>query len=797
MLRNYLKASLRYIFRNKGYSFINILGLSAGLTCGIFIFLYVRYETSFDSHHRDADRIFRVIASVDSSTGTTFYAGTAHQLAPYVRDNLPQAEYIAKVTPAPTDQQVRSGDNVFLEASLDIPYVDEDLLKILSFDFLRGDPGTALAHPTSAVLTRETARKYFGDEEAMGRALSIAGEDFTVTGIIEDLPGNTIFRFKILRSWNALDPAWFYPRWMNFHMTFVKLAPGEDPNGFAELLTKAVLEHSRDELSARNMTYTSLLQPIRKVHLNSHQFVFERNAVGSKTYIYVFSVIGLFIMLIASINFVNLITARANTRAREVGIRKIVGARRRQLFSQFISESLLTTAFSSVTAIVMILMFLGTFNKLSQMRIDMADLVRSGFLLVLFSGTVMIGLAAGAYPAIVLSSFKPISALRDPFAKVSKGIALRKILVLGQFSLSIAMIAGSALFLLQLRHMKSRPLGFQKEDRLVVKMPETGVGRENYLSIKREFAAFAPVEGATFSSSVPGRSQSYARQWPTGQRETNSHDINWIDADGDFCSVYALEIVAGRNFNDAELAGMAGYPAILNETAVRTFGWLSPQEALGATFRDDDPKGIAVGVVKDFHFAGLQKAIESHVILLRGGYRYLTLKIRPGRISQTLPLIEEKFRTLFPGRVFEYFFLDEDFDRQYGKEEQTARIFGIFTFLGILISSLGLIGLAAFVAQQRTKEIGIRKVMGASVGSILGMLIREFLVLVLVANVIAWPACAVVMNRWLQSFAYRINIGAPAFLFAGLVGIVFALASISFQSLKAALRNPVDSLRLE
>lgn len=797
MFKNYLKIMIRHLLRHKGYTFINIFGFSTGLACCIFIYLYVNYETGYDSFFKDADRIFRIIASVDSPTGKTIYAGAPHQLTLYIKENFPQVEYIAKVTPWRNDEQVKYGSMTFNETALNIPFADEDIFKIFSYRFIEGNPNTALMRPKTAVLTEQTAQKYFGKENPVGKVLSIGEAEYEITGIIENLPGNTSFRFNMLRSWSTLDHSMFYPRWMNFHLTFVKLAAGQNPGGFARLITGIITDHAKEDLESRSSEYTSILQPIRQVHLNSKDFTFERSNTGNKLYIYVFSGIGILILLIASINFVNLITARSSNRACEVGMRKLAGAHRKQLFSQFIGESLIMTAVSFLTAFSAVFILLNKFNELAQIQIEYSNLIQPGFILLIISAIFVLGIAAGSYPALFLSSFKPISVLRGTINLGIKGKSMRKILVVGQFALSITMIIGVILFSSQLDYMKNRPLGFEKEQKLIINMQETDVGSGNYISIKEEFAGYPSVIGAAFSTGIPGRRLYHARLWPTGQQHNNSHNVNWINADKDFISVYGLTLIAGKNITDKEGTNQLKVHGIFNETAVRTFGWTSPEEAVNTTFRDNDPKGLIIGVVRDFHFTGLQKKIEPLVILFREGYRYLTLKINTENLNETLEGIGDKFKSLFPGVIFEYFFLDADFNRQYQREERTAKIFAIFTFLGILIAGLGLISLAAFIAEQRTKEIGIRKAMGATAGSVLYLITKEFLYLVTAANIIAWPVTYFVMDKWLHNFAYRISIGITAFIYAGLIALMITLISVGYQSLKAAYKNPVDSLKYE
>ena len=797
MFWNYLKIALRNLKKYKGYSFINIAGLTTGITCCMLIFLYVQYETSYDSHHIDVDRVYRIIASVNSPTGPSVYAGTAHQLIPYVKENFQQAEYIAKVTPPPTDQQVKCGDKIFNEKPLDIPFVDEDIFQILTFRFLAGDPNTALTRPGTVVITEGTARKYFDDENPMGKVLSIGEDNFEITGIIEDPPGNTIFRFHMLFSWKSLSHDMFYPRWMNFHLTFVKLAPGEDPENFVRLITQTINNHSKEEFRTRNVEYTSILQPIKKVHLHSENFIFERIYVGNILYIYIFSGIGVIIILITSFNFINLITARSSKRACEVGVRKVTGAQRTQLFNQFISESLLLTVISFTCALLIVLLLMGKFNELAQLQLEYSLMGKPTFIFGIVLAIIVSGIAAGIYPAFILSSFKPVSILRGLAVRGTKGSQLRKVLVVGQFALSITMIIGVILFNRQLHFMKNESLGFDIEQKLIINMHNTGVRRHNYLSVKSEFTSHPSVLGATFSTGVPGRSFRHVRMFPTGQQETNAHACNFIEVDGDFLDLYGLEIIAGRNLSDEERTNLTYMPFLANETAVRTLGYREPEEILNKSFQDREPPVLAIGVVRDFHYTGLQKTIEPFAISLRGGYQYFTLKVDTENIRETCSFIEDQFKSLFPGRLLEYFFLDEDFNRLYRREEQTAKIFGIFTFLGIFIACLGLFGLAAFTVEQRTKEIGIRKVLGASVQNIVIMLSREFVKWVFISNIIAWPVAYLALNKILQNFAYRINIGFHPFVISAFLASIIAVLTVSYQSTKAARTNPVDSLKYE
>ncbi|MFC1564911.1 ABC transporter permease [candidate division KSB1 bacterium] len=799
MFRNYFKITFRTLMRNKGYSFINIFGLTTGIACCIFIYLYVDHETSYDSYHRDVERVYRFTASMKTSAGTSNYAGISHQITPFINENLQERAISARVMPtALEDCRVKYGEKMFREAGYEVPIADKEIFRIMTFDFIQGDPDNALERPYTAVITESIAEKYFGDEDSVGKVMTIDDSDYEITAVIKDIPGNTVLQFKIMRTWTGIDSRRFYPHWLgNFHRTFLKLMPGEYPDDFEKLVTQTILDNSAQRIADTGIEYEAFLQPIGRVHLYSAELIFERDIIGNITYVYVFSGIGIFILLIASINFVNLVTARSSKRACEVGVRKVAGARINQLISQFMGESLLITAISFIFAVIIVFLFLDKFNELTLLNIKYSTLASPKNILIILTAVVIIGLSAGSYPAFLLSSYKPVSVLKGTLSTGVKGQKLRKVLVVGQYTLSIAMIIGVILFDNQLEYMKNTPLGFDKERKLIIDMQGTGAGRHNYVSVKEEFTGHSSVMGASFSTAVPGRSIRHIKGYPTGQQKTNAHDMNFLEADGDLLSLYGLELIAGKNLSDEERTNLDYMPFILNETAVKIFGWNRPEDVINKKFRDEPPYGIAIGVVRDFHFAGLQKAIEPFVITLRGGFRYLTLKIDTGNINETIAFTEEKFKTLFPNAVFDYFFLDDDFNRLYQREEQTAKIFGIFTFLGIIIAALGLLGLAAFVSEQRTKEIGIRKVMGASTENIVRLLSSEFVYLVLASNLIACPLGYYLMNKWLQNFAYRIDIGITVFFIAGSIAVVIAFASVSYQSLKAAVRSPVDSMRYE
>ena len=794
MFKNYLKIAVRNFKNKKGFSFINIFGLAVGFTCSILIFLYVQYEMNWDSFHKDANRIYRVISTLKRASGTTRFAGAGSALTPYIRDNLPEAEYVSRFW-SNRDSQVRYADRLFKEQGKDLVFADKDIFNIINIPFKMGNPNTALERPKTAVITEQTAKKYFGKENPMGKTVRIDTVDYEITGITENLPGNSCFGFKFLMSWETLanDRMLGGTEWGGFFLTLVKLAPGVTTDEFSNQITQAYLNNNQEYLDRMQSEYSASLQNIKNIHLKS-DFVFDFTPKGNILYVYIFSGVAVIILLIASINFMNLSTARSANRANEVGMRKVAGAMRKQLFWQFIGESFFLTFFSLFIALIFVIIVLPEFNQLSLLKIQYSSLLNTNFLIGLLLIVTFVGIAAGSYPALFLSSFKPGFVLRGHLRSGLKSGILRKILVVAQYAISIIMIVVTIMFSRQLNFMKNKSLGFDKEKKMIINMQGNRVNPNNYLAVKREFLKDTSIQGASFSSSIPGRWLYSWRIWPTGQRTTNAHLINCMGVDEDFFSLYDLNLIAGRNFRENE--PISGW--ILNETAVNTYGWNSPEEAITKTIMDREPPTHILGVMKDYHYKGLQNNIEPQAVFrIHEDFRYLTLRINTENLPETLLFLEQQYNSLFPGQYFEYFFLDDDFDRQYLKEEQTGIIFNIFTFLGIFIACLGLFGLAAFMAEQRTKEIGIRKAIGASVSGIIVMLSKEFIKWILISNIIAWPAAYFVINRMLQEFAYRTNIGVLPFLASAVLSLIIAVITVSYQSVKAAMSNPVDSLKYE
>jgi putative ABC transport system permease protein len=798
MIRNYLRVALRHTARNKIYSLINIVGLAIGMACCILIAQYVLYEVGYDDYHVDKDRIFRVAQDGQSQQERRIAAVTSAPMAPALKEDYPQIEYAARIMSA-GKPLVKRDEKIFYQDGC--WFAENELFKILTIPLLEGDSQTALKRPMTIVISQRIAEKYFGDQHPVGKTLSIQGIDFEITSLAANCPDNTHFKYEILMSLSTLEALeysglkeWFLG---NFY-SYVKLAPNTDMVNLSDQLKDFAERHVGAELKEANETLVLFLQPVHDIHLNSH-LISEIEPPGSPLYLYIFCTVGFFILLLACINFANLTTARFASRAKEVGLRKAVGAGRFRLTAQFLSESVLHSVMGLLVALVLVELVSPLFNQITGIGFHIGSLIKPGWLLVLFGLALVVGIASGSYPAFFLSAFRPADILRGSSRLGRRGTTLRKVLVVGQFSISIILIIGTLLAYEQIHFMKNQDLGFSREQKLIIPLGRAVRSVDDLESVKNELCRHTGVVGVAASSRVPGQRLSC---WTT-KLATEGHDkyraMNYIYIDHDFIPQYGIEIIAGSGFtqrNTDDLQG--GY--IINQTAMEQLGLRSPQEAIGKRIEGsfDGKEMEIIGVVGDFHYWGLQSEIEPLVMRYQPDlFRNLTLDVRTQDLQQTLAFVKEKWQELFPEYPFDYFFLNASFDRQYRAEEKVGKIFAVFTFLGLFIACLGLLALASYAAERRTKEIGIRKVLGASVGSIVQLLSREFLLLVALANLIAWPIAYFAMSRWLEEFAYRINIGMGTFLLAAAFALLITLITVSTQAVKAALTNPVDTLRYE
>ncbi|MGB6865947.1 MAG: ABC transporter permease [Candidatus Aminicenantaceae bacterium] len=796
LIWNYFKVTLRKMRQKKGYSVINIVGLATGIACCLFILLYVLFELSFDNFHKDVDRIYIVGQDRRSEAGRELVGGNFPLLAPTLKDRYPQVEAAGRINQG-WISQVKYKDKVFKEEAL--WDADPGIFDVLTIPFIQGNPKTALERPNTAVVTELFANKYFGDADPLGKTITIGDKEYEVTGIVLDPLPNTDFAYKIIKSWKTIEME-EEDHWRTWHpgmaatACLVKLGEGADVKDFEEQIQKIPLEFCGEELDKRGLNYKFFLLSLKKRHrvtLSGDQI----KPSSSLLYVYVFSAVGLLILLIACMNYMNLATARSANRATEVGMRKVVGAHRRQIVRQFLGESLLIVLISLVIAITLVQILLPQFNTLALTQFASQSLFQPGIVIGVILLLLFVSLGAGSYPAFFLSAFKPISVLRGTLKSGSKGAIMRKVLVVGQFVISIALIINTLIIYRQILYMKNQPLGFDKEQKLVITLRNWEMITDKYETVKNEFLQHPAVLNATASSGVPGSMINRTWVFPFGEQDTKGQAFRSLRCDHDFAEVYGLMLVAGRPFNK-EIQSDIHEAFIINESGARAFGWSTPEEALGKELWER--RYPVIGVVKDFHWWGLQREIEPMIMrVVPDLFRSITLTVNTADIQSTLGFLNKKFDELFPGDVFEYFFVDSNFEIQYRSEERLSRIFQIFTVLGIFIACLGLFGLASFIAEQRTKEIGIRRVLGATVSQVMVLLSKEFTKWVLVANLIAWPLAYFVAWKWLQNFAYRMTVGVEIFIFAAALALIIALCTVGYQAIKAAVANPADSLRYE
>jgi putative ABC transport system permease protein len=799
MFKNYLKIAFRNIKRHRGYSFINIAGLAVGMACCLFILFYVLYEFSYDTFHEDADRIYRVAMEFRAKDQPVKYAAcTPPPVAPTILDNFAEVEYAVRITQG--NGIVKHGEKQFFEDR--IFYADQSFFNVFTFPIIKGNPATALKEPYTAVLTESIAEKYFGSEDPVGKTISINYQrDYKITGVIEDVPPNSHFTFNFLFSFapieESLQNASIGKLWFSHsYYTYIKTRSENLSVAFIEGVYNVSANTIGDFEKKVGFAQRFFLQPLKDIYLTSN-LRNELGWTGNKTYLFYFIAIAVFILIISSINFVNLSTARSIGRAREVGIRKVAGAEKRQLINQFLGEALFTTFISAGIAMLIILISLPHFRILTGKDIE-SHLISSAIVLCIILIPLAVGLLAGSYPAFFLSAFHPIDTLKGAFGHTIKGGKLRKGLVIFQFAVSILLIISTIIVSQQLSFMRNRDLGFDKEQIVVLSLRGSGEARQKYNVLKNEFMKHATIVSASASYTVPGRNPSSNAMLPEGFTgdQWQTFLINW--ADYDYLETYEIKLAAGRDFSrnfetDKEEA------FILNEAAVKSLGWNSPEDAIGKTWNlGNRRKGKVIGVTKDYHFHSLHQKISPLVIHLDPDYFvYLSLRFKTGSVSETVSFIEETWKGLVPDEPFSYFFLNEDFDRQYRAEKQVQVIVSLFTIMGMVIACLGLFGLTSFSVEQRKKEIGIRKVLGSATHKILYLLVKDFLILVLIADVVALPVGWLSMNKWLQNYAYRTNMSIWIFLLSGFAALAIALLTVSFQTIKAATANPVDSLRYE
>ena len=798
MLFNYLKTALRSISKHKGYTFLNLLGLAIGMACCILILLFVQDELSFDQYHAKKDRIHRLVIEGEVAGTHTRFALAPFAAPPAFQEEIPEVESFVRLLRLGRQQPITYLDRTYEERGIFL--ADASFFQVFSHEFLDGDPGTALNDPGSVVITETVARRIFGDEDPMGKVLKFGplGE-IHVRGVIRDVPKNSHFRFSYMISLRSVPDQRMQEleQWLSISgWAYLLLNEGADPAAVEAKFPEIVEKNTGENARKFGISLTYFLQKLTDIHLrSSRQGEIEAN--GNITYVYVFSAIALFILLIACINFMNLSTARSANRAREVGLRKVFGAHRKNLIGQFLAESTVLALTGLVLAVALATLALPLFNNFAGKEMSAGVLAKGVMLAGMLFLIVFTGLLAGSYPAFFLSGFQPVAVFRGVLSKGSGSSLLRRILVVFQFTISIALIVGTGIVLEQIDYLKRKDLGFDKEQILVtlVQLPTT---RQNFKAVKAELLQNPNIRHVTFSSGVPTRGGELRLMIPEGRTQSETFDMYVMRGDFDFIETYGMSIVAGRNFSP-EFSTDIKEAYIINEAAARKFGW-SAEEALNKNLRFAEGRpGRVIGVVKDFHFQSLSQAIDPMTIFIdEVNLAFASLKLSEQNEAETIAFVKDKWESIEQGREFDYFFVDEEFRTLYSSEERLSDILSFFALLAIFVACLGLFGLASFTAEQRTKEIGIRKVLGANVRNIVFHLSKEFVRWVIFANLIAWPTAYFVMRSyWLANFPYRIDPRVMTFVLAGVISLLIALLTVGFQVVRAAVSNPIDSLRYE
>jgi len=810
MFKNYLKVALRNLWKNKAFSAINIVGLSAGLAVCLLIVLYVKDELSYDKYNAQAENIYRIDADIFFN-GTQFTSAVSPApLVPTLKKDYPQIVQYVRLRDF-HDILIKKGNQNIQDHNA--VFADSTFFQVFSIPMIAGNRLTALNEPNSIVIDETTARKYFNSTDVVGKTLYVDNYvNCKITGIIKDFPSQSHFHFSFIRpihdTYHDDQGDWL----SNNYASYVLVSPGVTQaslqtkvnatiNNYLAKQLEQVLHTSANDLKKGGNHFLYPVMPLTDIHLHSNKsYEFEAN--GNVAYVYIFFVIAIFILLIACVNFMNLSTARSANRAKEVGIRKVAGSLRSNLITQFLTESTLLSFLSLMLALLIVWLLLPLFNQLAGKQMSVFTLFFSWLLPVLIALILVVGCIAGSYPAFYLSSFQPVQVLKGSIAKGFKSSWLRSGLVIFQFFISITLIIGTIVIYNQLNYIRSREIGYNRDQVLVVNNTYW-LGNQTK-TFRQEMLKIAGVQSAAVAGSLPTETGFNQNGWfkdPTLDAKQVTIMTDFY-ADQNYLPTLGMRMIAGRNFSlDFPTDSSA---VIINETAAKLLGFKNPlNETLYRPGDYSNNKGYTskpyhiIGVVKDFNFSSMHNKVGPLIIELSENYGKVAMRINTKSIPALISQVQNKWNSMAPGQPFSYSFLDADFNRMYDAEQRTGKLFITFAVFAIFIACLGLFGLVTYAAEQRTKEIGVRKVLGASIGGIVAMLSKDFAKLVLIASLIAFPVAWWTMNKWLQSFAYRINISWWVFVVAGIAAILIALITVSFQAIKAAVANPVKSLRTE
>ena len=795
MFKNYFKTALKALNKNKGFTVINIIGLSVGIAACLLIVLYIVNELSYDKYNVNAKRIYRITENAKLNGNELSSAATEKPL----KDALTALPEIEKTTRLVAQTSlfrkcfVKKGNTTIEEKK--VVFAESDLFDVFTLPMIDGNPSTSLNDPNSAVITESTAKKYFNRRDVVGKTITINDSNiYKITGVIKDIPAQSHFNYDFFLSFSSAPESksdnWYYSGINNY----VLVKPGANVHKLESEIREIELNHYPPSLRHNGSYLNIVLTPLLKIHLYSTS-QYELDKGGNIQYVYIFSGIALFILLIACVNFINLSTARSSNRAKEVGVRKVLGSTRSFLITQFLTESFLVVFISAIIAVILVYITLPFFNQVADTNLDITIASLSWLIPAVLSIVLIIGLLAGAYPAFYLSAFKPILVLKGKLAAGFKRSFLRGFLVVFQFSISIFLIIGTLVIYNQLTYIHNKNIGFNRSQMLVIK--KTNLPDEQAKLFKQEVKQIPSVEDVTMSTDLPtGQERNITGLFPQLPLDIKQDVLSefWT-VDEDYLKTLNIQLVNGRDFSN--LMASDSSAIIVNEAFVKKFGF---KDALNKTVYRNSyglQQYHIIGVVKDFNYSSLHDNIKPLAFTYGVDNGAITAKVKTTNLRALMSQIESKWKSISPNQQFTYSFMNDDFDTMYRSEKHVQQIFFSFSALAILIACLGLFGLAAYAAEQRNKEIAIRKVIGASTSNIINILSANFIKLVCISIFIASPIGWFAMNRWLQNFAYRINISWTVFLIAGLVAFVIAVITISFQSIKAAIANPVKSLRTE
>jgi predicted permease len=804
MIKNYLKTAFRNLSRNKSYAFINVAGLSVGIAAALLIFLVIQFETSFDNFHKKKDSIYRVGSVYNNADGISYSGGVSFPVANAIRSELPQAQQVASI--------FKNGDEPITiepEGALkrkfkaDIYYADPEFFSLFDFDWLSGNAKSSLSQPNQAVLTRKAAEKYFGDwREAIGKTIMHGTEKsgiYTVTGILENVPANTDFPLELVISYSSLTTGNFkdhFQDWVSTWgeaYTFVTLATGSSVQKFNADLFALAKKHKPAEYAKD----AYIAQPLSEIHYDD-EFGNFRGHTFSKSLIMALKLIALFLVLIACVNFINLATAQAVNRSKEVGVRKVLGSNRKQLTFQFLNETALITVFAVLLAVVIAFIALPFLNRLLDVEMSLNIFKNPILMLFLVAVFIIVTFLSGLYPAIILSGFNPITALKTKItSRMIGGISLRRALVVLQFAIAHILIIGTLIVVSQMNFFRNASLGFNKAAIINIPVPGDSISRTKIEYFRDQLKQNTDVANLSFSFSSPAARGSWESdfKFDHSAKSTNfSANLKWADVD--YFKTYNLQFVAGRPYFPADTVR----ELVVNETLLRKLGITDPKLALGKEldFWDGRVKAPIVGVVRDFNSYSLRDPMAPVVLgTMKQVYRMLSLRLTPGKEKAAIAFTRKLWEKIYPDYLFEYDFLDQTVENFYTQENRLSQLYKIFAGIAIFISCLGLYGLVSFMASQRTKELGIRKVLGASAGHIVYLLSKEFSLLIMIAFGLAVPVAYYLMHKWLQNYTYRVDLSVWIFLLAIAGSIVIAWLTVGHRAIKAALASPVKNLRTE